>query len=446
MPAMDEQLLRDVVARARAAGADAAEAAFAERQSLSVTVRLGALEEVEREESRDLGLRVFIGRRQATVSGSDVSADGRAKLIERAVAMARLAPEEPYAGLAPEDRLAHGPYPDLDLYDASEPDAETLEARALEAEDAARAIEGVSNSDSSTAAWSNSGWRLVTSSGFCGEHRASSFYVGASAIAGEGAAMESAGEGRQTRWLADLPDAGAIGAEAGRRAVARLSPRKIASTTAPVIFENRIAASTLGPLIGAISGPSVARGVSFLKHKLGQPLFAKDVTITDEPHRVRGLGSSPFDDEGVANQTRAIIDAGVLTTWLLNAASARQLGLETTGHASRGLAGPPGVSTTNLTLLPGTKDQAELMREAGAGLLVTNMFGPSLNPNTGDWSVGCAGFWFEAGEIAYPVSEITVAGNLIDAYGRITPGSDLEFRGAANAPSLLIDALAIAGK
>jgi len=446
MRGMDENLLQEVVATARAAGADAAEAVFAERQSLSVTVRLGALEEAEREESRDLGLRVFVGRRQASVSGSDISADGRAKLIERAVAMARLAPEDPYAGLAPEERLARGPLPDLDLYDDSEPDPEALEAMALEAENAARAQPGVTNSDSSSAYWSIGSWRLATSAGFAGLHRASSFGVSAGAVAGDGQAMERAGEGRQTRWRADLPSPGEIGADAGRRAAARLGSRKIASTTAPVIFENRIAASTLGPLLGAISGPSVARGVSFLKGKLGERVFAEAVTITDEPHRRRGLGSSPFDDEGVANRTMNIVDAGVLTTWLLNTSSARQLGLETTGHASRGLAGPPGVSCTNLTLQPGALDRAGLMREAGAGLLVTTMFGPSLNPNTGDWSVGCAGFWFENGEIAYPVNEITVAGNLIEAYGRIVPGSDLEFRGAANAPSLLIDALAIAGK
>jgi len=443
---MDENLLQEVVAKARAAGADAAEAVFAERRSLSVTVRLGALEEVEREESGDLGVRVFVGRRQATVSGSDISADGRAKLVERAVAMARLAPEDPYAGLAPEDRLARGPAPDLDLFDAAEPDAEGLEQLALEAETAARDIPGVTNSDSSSAYWSTGAWRLVTSTGFYGEHRASSFGVSAGAVAGDGSSMERAGEGRTTRWRADLPSAAEIGADAGRRAVARLGSRKIASTTAPVIFENRIAAATLGPMLAAISGPSIARGVSFLKGKLGEQVFSKAVTISDEPHRRRGLGSSPFDDEGVANRAANIIDAGVLTTWLLNTASARQLGLETTGHASRGLAGPPGVAPSNLTLQPGELDQAGLMREAGAGLLVTTLFGPSLNPNTGDWSVGCAGFWFEDGQIAYPVSEITVAGNLIEAYGRVVPGADLEFRGASNAPSLLIDALAIAGK
>jgi len=257
--------------------------------------------------------------------------------------------------------------------------------------------------------------------------------------------METGYEGRSVRWQADLPRPEAIGAEAGRRAAARLGARKIASTTAPVIFENRLAASLLSPLVGAISGPSIARGTSFLKDKLGQAVFAKGVAVTDDPHRPRGLGSSPFDDEGVANQPRSLIDDGVLTTWLLNSASARQLGLTTTGHASRGLAGPPGVSTSNLTLQPGTRSQAQLMADAKAGLVVTSMFGPSLNGNTGDWSVGCSGFWFEDGEIAYPVNEITVAGNLIDIYARLVPGADLEIRGSTNAPSVLVDALAIAG-
>jgi PmbA protein len=443
---MDENLLQDVVSAALKAGADAAEAVSAERRALSIGVRVGALEEVEREESRDLGVRVFVGRRQASVSGSDVSAEGRAKLVERAVAMAKLAPEDPYAGLADPDRLARGPLPDLDLYDSTEPTAETLEARARAAEAAARAVPKVTNSDGGSASWSASIWRMVTSGGFSGVHRASGFSLGASAIAGDDSGMENGYDGRSVRWERDLPAPEAIGAEAGRRAASRLGARKIASTTAPVIFENRLAASVIGPLIGAIAGPSIARGTSFLKDKLGQPVFARGVTIVDDPHRLRGLGSSPFDDEGVANRLTAIIEDGVLTTWLLNTASARQLGLATTGHASRGLAGPPGVSPSNLTVQPGTRDLAELMADAGDGLLVTSMFGPSLNGNTGDWSVGCSGFWFERGEIAYPVTEITVAGNLIEVYGRLVPGSDLEIRSASNAPSLLVDALAIAGR
>lgn len=443
---MDENLLHEAVAAALKAGADAAEAVFAERHSLSVNVRMGALEEVEREESRDLGVRVFVGRRQAAVSGSDVSAEGRRKLIERAVAMARLAPEDPYAALAPIDRLAGGPFADFDLFDPAEPSPETLEDQAREAEAAARGIPGVTNSDGGSSAWSASQWRLATSEGFHGEHRASGFSLSASAVAGDGPAMERGGEGRTTRHGADLPTPASIGAEAGRRAVQRLGARKIDSTTAPVIFENRLAISFIGPLIGAISGPSVARGVSFLKDHLGKSLFARGVNLIDDPHRVRGLGSAPFDDEGVANRRMALVEDGVLTSWLLNTSSAKQLGLETTGHASRGLAGPPGVSTTNLTLEPGDRDLAGLMADAGEGLLLTSMFGPSLNANTGDWSVGCSGFWFEKGEVAYPVTEITVAGNLIDLWGRLVPGSDLEIRGAANAPSLLVDAVAIAGR
>jgi PmbA protein len=393
---MDDNLLHDVVAAARKAGADAAEAVFAERQSLSVSVRL--------------------------------------------------APEDPYASLAPSDRLAKGPFPELDLIDAYEPTAETLETQARIAEAHAREVKGVTNSDGGSGSWSSSKWALVTSEGFHGVHAATGHSVSASAIAGEGAGMERGGEGRSTRHFGDLPAAGDIGMEAGRQAVARLNPRKIATTTAPVIFENRLAMSLIGPLLGAISGPSITRGSSFLKDKLGQQIFAKGINLTEDPHRVRGLGSAPFDDEGVATQVRSLIDDGVLTTWLLNSSSAKQLGLATTGHASRGLAGPSSVSTHNLTLQPGAQDLEGLMKDAGTGLLVTSMFGPSLNGNTGDWSVGCSGVWFENGESTGPVTEITVAGNLIDIYARLVPGSDLQFRGASNSPSILVDALAIAGK
>jgi PmbA protein len=443
---INEALLQDLVAAAIAAGADAAEAIVAERQSLSVNVRLGALEEVEREEARDLGLRVFVGRRHASVSGSDLSPEARDRLIERAVAMARLAPEDPYAALAPKEKLARGPFPDLSLFDPAEPNAEALEEGAKAVEDAARAVEGVTNSEGGSASWSATAYRMATSEGFIATHEVSGFGLSASVIAGDGSEMQLGHDSRHVRWREDLAAPEVIGSEAGRRAVAMLGARKIASTTAPVIFERRLATSVLGPMVSAISGPSVARGVSFLKDRLGQRLFAPGVNIIEEPHRPRGLGSAPFDDEGVPTDDRKLIEDGVLTTWLLNIASARQLGLETTGHASRSLAGPPGVGPSNLTLVPGERDLAGLMADAGTGLLVTSMFGPSLNPNTGDWSAGASGFWFEAGEIAYPVNEITVAGNLIDIYGRLVPGSDLEIRGASNAPSLLVDGLAIAGR
>ena len=439
-------LLNDIVKAALKAGADAAEAVSADRRSLSVGVRNGKLEDVEREESRDLGLRVFVGQRQASVSASDLSPATQTRLVERAVAMARLAPEDPYAVFAPEDRLARGPFVDLDLFDPSERSAQTLEQVSAEAEAAALAVPGVARSEGGHAGWSSSRWRLVTSHGFDGAYEGSAFSLGVGVIAEKDGAMERGGESRSTRHLSDLPGADLIGRTAGERAVARVGPRKIASTTASVIFDNRMAGQIVSPAIGAISGPSIARGTSFLKDRMGQRVFAEGVTLIDDPFRLRGMGSTPFDDEGVAVQKRALFDDGVLNTWLLNSAAARQLGLETTGHASRGLAGPSGVSTHNLHMEPGERDLAGLMADAGTGLLVTSMFGPSLNGNTGDWSAGVSGFWFENGVIAYPVNEVTVAGKLTDLYLRLQRGSDLEFRGGFNVPSLMFDAVAIAGK
>ncbi|WP_312734994.1 TldD/PmbA family protein [Brevundimonas sp.] len=443
---LSADLLHDIVQAALKAGADAAEAVSADRRALSVGVRNGRLEDLEREESRDLGLRVFVGRRQASVSASDLSAATQARLVERAVAMARLAPEDPYADLAPDDRLARGPLPDLDLYDPIEPSAETMERQSAEAEAAALAVPGVARSEGGHAAWSSSRWRLVTSHGFDGAYQGSAFSLGVGVIAEKDGAMERGGESRSTRHLSDLPGAEAIGRTAGERAAARVGARKIASTTAPVIFDNRMAGQIVSPAIGAISGPSIARGTSFLKDRMGQRVFAEGVSLIDDPFRRRGMGSTPFDDEGVSVERRALFDDGVLTTWLLNSAAARQLGLETTGHASRGLAGPPGVSTHNLHMEPGQRDLAGLMADAGTGLLITSMFGPSLNGNTGDWSAGVSGFWFENGVIAYPVNEVTVAGKLTELYLRMVRGSDLEFRGAFNVPSLMFDAVAIAGK
>lgn len=441
-----EDLIHDVVAAALRAGADAAEAVTARRTALSVGVREGELEDVEHEEARDLGLRVFIGRKQATVSTSDLSAPTRQRLVERAVAMARLAPEDPYAGLAPEDRLAHGPFPELDLADDRFPDAAALEATARASEAAALSVPGVARSEGGHASASRGDWRLVTSHGFEGRYEGTSFSLGAGVIAEKDGAMERGGEYRSVRHLADLPSAESLGLEAGRRAAARVGARKIDTQTLPVIFENRIAAQLLSPLVGAISGPAIARGVSFLKDSLGEAVLPSGMALIDDPLRPRGLGSTPFDDEGVQVQKRALVEDGRLTTWLLNTASAAQLGLATTGHASRGLAGPAGVSAHNLHLSAGQADMGGLMAQAGRGLLVTAMFGPSLNANTGDWSTGVSGFLFEDGGLAYPVSEVTVAGNLRALWLRMVAGSDLEFRSSFNSPSLLIDGVAVAGK
>ena len=444
---MDESLLHDVVAAALRAGADSAEAVGAESRALSVSARRGELEEVEREESADLSLRVFVGRRPATVSGSDLSAPARARLVERAVAMARLAPEDAYAGLLPAERLARGPFRDLDLFDPTEPSAADLEARAQAADAAAWAVGGVTNTDGGSASWVVRPLAAGDQRGLLGRPRRLLVLVLGVRHRGRGRRDGARGRGPlHPPRRRPAPTRRASAEPAGAKAAARLGARKIASRTAAVIFENRVALSLVSPFVGAISGAAVARGVSFLKDKLGQAVFAPGVTITEDPWRERGLGSAPFDDEGAPTAPGELVSQGVLAAWLLNAASGRQLGLETNGHASRGGAGAAGVGAHNLTVQPGARSQAELMADAGEGLLVTSMFGPSLNANTGDWSAGVSGVWFEGGAPAYPVTELTVAGNLLDIYARLVPGSDLEIRGASNSPSLLVDALAIAGK
>ena len=312
----DRELLQSVVDAALKAGADAAEAVMAERQSLSVGVRLGQLEDVEREEGRDLGLRVFIGKRQAVVSSSDISPSTRERLVERAVAMAKLAPEEPYAGLGHREALLErGPHRDLDLFDPTEFDAEALEARAREAEDVARAVPGVTKSEGVGASFTTGRGGFLTSTGFWGEHKGSAFGLYAGVIASDDNGQERGGESRSTRWAEDLPTPHAIGQVAGERAVKRLGARKLDSRSAPVIVENRIGTQILSAFTGGIAGSAVARGVSFLKDKLGQPIFGSTIQIVDDPFRPRGMGSTPFDDEGVRVEKRELVKDGVLTSW-----------------------------------------------------------------------------------------------------------------------------------
>lgn len=438
-------VIERLLERARAAGADAADAWVSERTSLSASVRLGALEGVEREETRSASLRILIGKRQAAAAISDVRPESLDRLAERVAAMARAAAEDPWCGLAPQDRLASA-QPDLALFDPAVHTPESLEAMARAAEEAGLAVAGVSNSGGAGADWSTAQTAFGASNGFRGAYRSSAVGVGLSLIAEREGAKERDYETAYARWAGDLEDPAAIGRIAGERTIARLGARKIDSTTAPVIFENRVASRLVSAFAGAISGAAVARGTSFLKDRMGERVFAPGVSVIDDPFAPRGWGSHPFDGEGVAGVRRAVIEDGVLTGWLLNSAAARQLGLETTGNATPGHGSAPGMGPANLTLMPGALDLAGLMREAGAGLVVQEMFSPSYNANTGDYSVGVSGYWFEGGARAYPVSEVTVAGNLNDIFARLIPGSDLSRRSAVDAPSILVDRLAIAGR
>jgi PmbA protein len=441
-PALD--LVADLVAKAKAAGADAADALIVESAALSLAQRLGKPDKLERAESSDLGLRVLIGRRQAVVSSTDTSPTALAELVERAVAMARNVPEDPHCGLADKAEIARG-IPTLDMFDATEPSPEAIKEQARACEEAALAVAGVTNSEGAEAGWSRSTVTLYASNGFAGAYALSRHSVSVSVIAGEGTGMESDYDYATSVYAADLDDPAAVGARAGERAVARLKPRKAATAKVPVIYDPRVSNSLVSHLAGAIGGSAIARGTSFLKDKLGSRILPQGVMVVDDPHRRRGLRSKPFDGEGLANRPRNIVEDGVLTTWILDLRSARQLGLKSTGHAARGTSSPPSPAPTNLYLTPGEMAPEELIAGVKTGFYVTHLMGFGINGTTGDYSRGAAGFWIENGALAYPVSEVTVAGNLIDMYLNLTPANDLEFRYGTDAPTIRVDGMTVAG-
>ena len=440
----------DLVARAAAAGADAADAVFAADASLDVSVRLGKLEDVGRSESEELGLRVFVGRRSASVSTSgDLSPDTLGALVERAVAMAREAPEDAWAGLAPAERLLHGAAPLLDIDDgvgaAGDASPDALRDLAMAAEDAARAVPGVTNSEGGGASTSRSVWALATSTGFAGSYATTGHSLSASVLAGgDNGAMERDYAHHFVRRRALLDDPAAIGRRAGERAVARINPGRVASGAMPVVFDPRVGGSLLGHLVGAIGGQAITRKTSFLLDALGTQVFADGVTVRDDPHRPHGVRSRPFDGEGLPVSATAIVEEGVLQTWLLDAAAARQLGLEPTGHAARGIGGAPGVSTANLFLDGGHLSVETLLADVGTGVYVTELMGQGVNGLTGDYSRGAAGFRIEGGRLGAPVAEFTIAGNLRDMLLHLTAANDLAFRYGTNVPTLRVDGMTVA--
>ncbi|HMO75104.1 MAG TPA: metallopeptidase TldD-related protein [Sphingopyxis sp.] len=434
------RMLCDAAAKA---GADAADALYYCNAATSVSMRLGALEDVERSEGQDIALRVFVGQRSASVSTADMDAGELAKLVDRCVAMAREAPEDPYAGLAPEELLFRGAIPDLDLDDSSEADPQALREAALAVEDAARAVAGVTNSEGGTASHSRTRIALATSHGFAGGYGASGHSLSASVIAGEGAAMQRDYGWHGAHHLSDLESAAEIGARAGNRTVARLNPGKAPVGKVPVVFDPRVGSGLIGHLLGAIAGPAIARGTSFLLGKEEEQLFDSAIVIRDEPHRPRGLRSRAFDGEGLPTAARDIVADGRITGWLLDTASAKQLGLAPTGHASRG-GGASGVGASNLHLAPGSVSPEALIADIDEGVFVTELIGQGVNPVTGDYSRGASGFVIRGGEIAGPIAEFTVAGNLIDMFRALVPADDLAFRHATNAPTLRIDGMTVA--
>mgnify|MGYP000944188740 CR=1 FL=1 len=437
-----KEMAHRLVEAATRCGADRADAVAVRGMSLAVGVRLGEVEDSERAEGDDFGLRVFVGRKQATIS-ANVFSDPDA-LAARAVAMAKVAPDDPFADLVDPALLAHT-FEDLDLIDPVAPSAAELTARALATEDAARAVAGVSNSGGASASWSLGGLVLVTSHGFSCAWLGSRHSLSVTALAGTGTGMERDWAASSKIHAEDLESPEEIGRRAGERAVKRLDPRKVATRVATVIWEPRAATGLVGHFLSAINGAAIARRTSFLKNAMGTAVFAPGVTIVDDPRRRRGLSSHPFDGEGVAGPVLNLVEDGVLNHWLLDGASSRELGLVTNGRASRGT-GSPSPGSTNVTLMPGTVGRDEMIRSVKEGLLVTDMIGSGVNGITGDYSRGASGFWIENGEIGHPVSEVTVAGNLADMYRRLVPADDLERRFGIDTPSVMIEGLTIAGR
>ena len=443
-PAAARDKVASLIELARRSGADAADAVYVGDRSQGVNIRLGALEDVHRSEGEQIGLRVFRGRKSASVASSDLSKDALESLVERVLAMAAEAPEDPYAGLAPEELLFHGEAADLDLDDGGDPDPARLRERALAAEDAARAVKGVTNSNGGSASASASTFAVATSHGFSGATRATGYSCSASVVAGEGASMQRDYAWHSARHQADLEEPFDIGTRASARAVARLNPTRVKAGVMPILFDPRVATTLLGHFVGAISGSAIARQSSFLLDALGKQIFASGITIHDDPFRIRGLRSRAFDGEGLPVKAMDMVSDGTLTSWLAESASARQLGIPPTGHAVRGGSGAPMPGPSNLHMAAGKRSRAEMIADIKQGILVTELIGHGVNGVTGDYSRGAAGFLIVNGEIGPAVAEITIASNLKQMFATLEPASDLRFRRGVDSPTLLVPEMTVA--
>ncbi len=443
LPSLTEALL----SAAKKAGADAADAMALEGRSLDIAVRKGGLEQAERAEGTDIGLRVFVGQRQACVSASDTSDATITMLADRAVAMAREAPVDPHAGLADPAQLATDwDVQQLELADPSpEPSPNELQTQALEAEAAAQAVKGISQVQSASGSYLAQRIQIAASNGFVGGYERTRRSLSCGAIAGDGAAMQRDHDGDSRIFADDLRAPRDIGQSAGERAAQMLGARKPPTGAYPVVFDERIAGSLVGHLLVASNGVSVARGSSWLLNKLGERVLPKGVSLIEDPLRPRVSGSRPFDAEGLPTAARHIVEDGVLKGWTLDLATGRKLGFDSTANARRSAAAPPSPGVGNVALSQGDKSKDDLLAQMGTGLLVTSMIGSTINPNTGDYSRGASGFWIENGEISYPVNECTIAGNLLEMLLTLQPANDARMWLSRTVPSLLVEGMTLAG-
>jgi PmbA protein len=442
---MSPDRLSDLVSKAKKSGADQADAVFFTGKSNSVSWRLGKLEDVERSENSDLGLRVIIGKNQAIVSSSDMSDETLDELVNRALDMAKNTPEDPYGGLANLELLAFGDLPELDLCDNRDLNDQELQDMAAEAEAHALETKGITNSEGANASISKAEITLANTDGFLGHYQSSNYGCSISVIAGEGTEMERDYAWTSRRHFEDLESPHKIAREAAERTLKKLNPQKAETCEIPVVYDPRVSRTLIGHLAGAINGTAIARGTSFLIDMMDKQIFPENIRITDNPHILRGPSSRPFDGEGVKNAPLAIVRDGMLKNWILDSTSARQLDLTSNGRANRGTSSPPSPSTTNLFMEAGTVSGKELLADIKDGFYVNELIGSAVNGITGDYSRGASGFWIKDGLLTHPVNEITIAGNLKDMYLNMTAADDLEIKYGTDAPTIRIEKMMLAG-
>ena len=440
-----EETAQNIIDLTLKAGASDCDVVLAKSHGKSISCRFQKIEDLDEFNEKTIGIRALVDQRQAFVSSSDIEADNVDKLVTKCVEMAKLAPIDDTAVLGDSSMFEHDA-PDLDLFEKEEVNTETLIEAVKECEDAALSVKGITNSEGAGASSSKGEFFLATSNGFHGGYQSSSSSVSCSVLAGQGQDMERDYEYAVKRHISDLPSAKEVGLAAAEKTLKRLNAKKISSTKLPVVFDKRISNDLLGYLASSISGTSIARGTSFLKDSLGKQIFNKDVTIIDDPAINRGLGSKPFDGEGVKVEKRELVSNGKLNTWILNTSTAKKLGLKTTGNASRSVGSPPGVSTSNLYMTNGLKSYDDILSSINYGFYATELIGMGVNLVTGDYSMGASGMLIEKGEITHAVSEVTIASNLKEIFMNLSAANDLEFKYRTNAPTVLIESMTLAGK
>ncbi|MEK6734133.1 MAG: TldD/PmbA family protein [Pseudomonadota bacterium] len=437
-------LLSDVIEKTKKLGATDADAIMINSTSINTEVRLEKLISLERSEDVSLGLRILIDGKQAIVSTSDLSKSSIEQLLERCISMAKVTPENPYLSIATKDQIVKKIL-ELDLYDGQEPSAEELINLTMIAEATALNNAEITNSDGASAGHSSNTIFFAASNGFLQTYNTSSNGISVSVIAGKDDDMQTDYSYSQARFREDLKSPEEIGKEAAERAIKKLKSRKIATSKMPIIFDSRVARSLLSAFASSVNGFAVSRGTSFLIDHLEKEIFNPNISIIDDPFIIRGLGSRPFDAEAIMGSKLNIVDKGILKSYFLDLQTAKKLKMQTTGHATRGIASAPSPSCSNLYMLPGKSSLDEMIKSIKKGLLVTEVFGHGANIITGEYSQGASGFYIENGEITFPVSEVTIAGNLKEMFKQMLPANDLKFESRINSPSLLIEKMTVAG-